>query len=507
MNRTQNVRRNISWGIVNKVILIALPFITRTVLLYKLGTQYLGLSSLFTSILSVLSLSELGFGQALVYSMYDPIAKNDVKKINALLGLYKKYYRIIGLIILGIGILLIPFLKKLIRGDIPNDVNINILYLIYLANTVTSYFLFAYKKSIFYASQRTDLDSNINTIISVIQNIVQIGLIIVFRNYYIFAIVIPLSTIINNIWISIVVNKKFPNYIASGFLDKDEIRVIFKNVKGLIIQKIGGVILMSVDNIVVSAFLGLEMVAIYNNYYYVVTALTGVLAIIMNALKPSVGNSIVLETIEKNYLDFKKFNFLYLWIVSWSTITMINLYQPFMNIWVGSSLMLTNSMAILFGLYFFINKWCDMMYVYQEAAGLWYENRFVPLIASITNLVLNIILVQLIGLSGILISTIVSVLFIYSIGYAYVLFKYYFRNKKLMVIYLFRQLHYAMLFCGIGILIYFICHMIEGNNIVTILIRGVICLFIPNILYLIIFSRNEDFISLKKWVSSKIITK
>lgn len=493
MGRTQNVGRNIYWGIMNRIVSILLPFLVRTALLYKLGTEYLGLSSLFTSVLSVLSLTELGFGQALVYSMYEPMAKKETKKINALLVLYNKCYKIIGLAILALGVCFVPFLPKLIYGEVPGDVNLYVLYIVYLFNTVLSYFLFAYKKSIFYASQRTDIDSNINTMVSVFQNLFQIIVVLLFANYYVYIIFLPMATLVNNIWVSLSVKKRFPEFKCEGSLGKEEIKYIFKDVKGLVFQKIGGVVLLSLDNIVVSAFLGLNTLAVYNNYYYVVTALTGILSIITNALKPSVGNSMVTESLEKNYNDFNKLNFAYLWIVAWCTITMLNLYQPFIRIWTGEALMLSNSLAFLFALYFFINKWCDMMYVYQEAAGLWYENRFVPLLAAVLNLILNILLVQVIGLAGILVSTIMSILLIYNTGYAYVLFKYYFKDISKMGTYFSRQFEYVLTFVIIGILTYFVCSKVILGDYASIFVRGVICIFFPNLLAVFVFRRTENF--------------
>lgn len=500
MSRTKNVGRNVYWGLINKAVSIVLPFIVRTVILYKLGTEYLGLSGLFVSILSVLSLTELGFGSALIYNMYEPMAIGDVKKVNALLNLYRRCYRYIGIIILLIGLLLVPFLKYFIHGDYPQDVNLHIIYFIYLFNTVLSYFLFAYKKSILYASQRVDMDSNINTFVAIIQNGVQILFVVLFENYYVYIVVLPFATIINNIWASYVVDKKFPQYTCQGELEKEDIKMVMKNVSGLIYQKIGGVVLLSVDNIIVSAFLGLHILAIYNNYYYIVTSLTGILAIVLKALKPSVGNSIAVESLEKNYKDFNKFNFIYVWIVSWCAITLMNLYQPFMRVWVGEDLMLSMPLVLLFVFYFFTNKWCDMTFVYQEAAGLWYENRFVAIIAAAVNLVLNVILVQIIGLAGVLISTIVSVVFIYDIGYAYVLFKYYFKNTMYIKEFFLSMLRYILVFFVIGVFTYVVCGYVNCGEVMTLIVRGMICVCIPNFLAICTFRNNQHFISVKKMI-------
>ena len=130
IERTKNTVRNIAFGFGYRIISIVLPFISRTAILYILGNQYLGLNSLFSSILSFLSLAELGVGGAMVYSMYRPIAENDSKTIKALLNLYRKFYRIIGTVIFALGLCLIPFLKFLVHEALPGDVNIYLLYLL-----------------------------------------------------------------------------------------------------------------------------------------------------------------------------------------------------------------------------------------------------------------------------------------------------------------------------------------------------------------------------------------
>ena len=165
IERTKNAVRNILFGTVNRVINIILPFISRTVILYVMGTKYLGLSSLFSSILSFLSLAELGVGGAMVYSMYRPIAQNDHKTICALLNLYRRLYRTIGLVVLALGVALMPFLGVLVTEELPGDVNLYILYALYLINAVLSYWLFAYKNALLQAHQRTDVNSAIGSVI------------------------------------------------------------------------------------------------------------------------------------------------------------------------------------------------------------------------------------------------------------------------------------------------------------------------------------------------------
>ena len=281
MERRKNTIRNMIWGTLNKLLITLVPFITRTVIINILGTEYLGLNSLFSSVLQILNLTELGISSAIVFFMYKPIAQNDEKRICSLLNLYKKIYRIIGIIILILGLLILPFLDNLISGDIPNDINIYYLYIIYLVNTVITYWLFAYKKSLIEAFQRNDVVSNINSILYILQSLFQIVMICKFKNYYLYVMIMPIITIANNIVCAIYAKRKYPQYIAKGDVDKATKKELKKKVSGLVVYKICTTTRNSLDSIFISAFLGLNMVAIYNNYYLIMNAISTFMSVII----------------------------------------------------------------------------------------------------------------------------------------------------------------------------------------------------------------------------------
>lgn len=493
--RTKNATRNIVWGILSKIIGLGLPFCTRTAMIYTLGMQYIGLSSLFSAVLSVLSFAELGIGNAVVFSMYKPIAEEDDSKVCALLSLYKKAYRIIGVVILTVGIAIIPFLHNMIAGDIPNDINLSVLFSIYLINTVLGYFLCAYKQSLFVASQRMDIVSKIAMCLQAVSGVLQITVILLVRNYYIYVIVVPIITCINNIWISYLADRYYPQYACRGYVEKTELKEIRRKVGGMVFQKIGGIVLSSVDTLVISAVLGLTSLALYQNYYFIITSLFGFLTVIMQSLIASVGNSVASESVEKNYRDFNKFNFIYIWIISWCTVCLLCLYQPFMNLWVGEANMFGMVMVILFAMYFFVHKWCDMLYVYQEACGIWWETKFIPLLAAAVNLVVNLVLVHIIGLPGILISTIVAVILIYDTGYASVLFRTYFKKiDRGLYRYWCRQCCYGMITSLAIVLTVFICNLFTlQSGLAKLLVNGCICLVLPNVVFAIAYCNLPEF--------------
>ncbi len=335
--------------------------------------------------LQVLSFTELGLGSALVYSMYEPIANLDDAKVRALLNFYKKSYRVIGCIIMAVGLAISPFLDKLVDGDTPADINLYILFLIYLANNVIGYFMFAEKTSLLLACQRDDLNSRAALIIRVVQNALQIIIILISKDYYLFSICIPVCTVLSNLLSAFISKKEYPQYYCEGKIDKQELKSIEKNVGGMVLQKTGNIALTSVDTIVISAFLGLRILGIFNNYYYIITALNMLLGMICRVLIPAVGNSIACESKEKNYKDFQKFLLIYQWIVIWMSVCTLCLFQPFIKLWVGEELMLPNNIAILFAIYFFIFKWLDIVYVYMEASGIWWQGKMFPLISAASN--------------------------------------------------------------------------------------------------------------------------
>ncbi|WP_026669965.1 lipopolysaccharide biosynthesis protein [Butyrivibrio sp. AE3006] len=493
-NRTKNASRNIVFGLVMKIIQIVLPFITRTAIIYILGMKYLGLSSLFTSILSVLNLAELGVGSAMVYSMYKPIAEDDHSKVCALMALYKLYYRIIGFVILMLGLILIPFIPKLVKGDVPADVNIYILYIINLGATVLSYWLFAYKNSILSAHQREDVASKVNISMSLLQNILQIVLLIFTHNYYTFVMVTLFIQILTNIITAYFANKLFPDYHPEGSLPKEELHSINRQIRDLFTAKFGGVIFSSADSLVISAFLGLEMVGIYQNYYYVVNSLIGIIQIVFAACMAGIGNSIITETPEKNYNDLNKFTFIIAWVSGFCTCCLVCMYQPFMELWAKKENMLSFEFVILISAFFFVWELYRVMNVYKDAAGLWHDDRFRPLAIALTNLGLNIVIVKFWGIYGVILSTLLSVLFIGAPWLLRNIFSTLF-PKTFERMYIMNILKYTLVTVISTAIVYLLSSSLTANMslLFQLIVRAIICVILCNLLFLIVYCKTHEY--------------
>lgn len=491
IERIKNATRNVAIGAALRLYQMVGPFILRTVMIHVLGMQYVGLNSLFTSILQVLNLAELGVGSAMVYSMYRPIAEDDEGKICMLMKLYRLYYRLIGGVICVLGLAIMPVLQKLISGDVPPDINIYILYILNLSATVLSYWLFAYKNSLLTAHQRNDVIDLITIITTTVQYLFQIAVLVIFKNYYYYIVVALLSQALLNVVTALVANKMYPQYHPSGEIDKDVMKSINRKIKDLFTSKLGEVIVNSADTIVISAFLGLTMLAMYNNYYYILTAVMGFVTLFFKSSTAGIGNSLVVESQEKNYCDLNKFTFLVSWIGLFCGCCLLCLYQPFMELWVGKDYMLELGCVVCFSVYFYVRVMNQVLIVYKDAAGMWHEDRFRPLCTALTNLILNLILVQIMGIYGVLLSTVLSTLFV---GMPWViknLFSVVFKRNS--IDYVKKLMQYVLVAVGAWFVTYFACVRVTGNLITVLVIRLIICVVIPNTIYVIIFHSRDEF--------------
>ncbi|MDD6467369.1 MAG: polysaccharide biosynthesis protein [Erysipelotrichaceae bacterium] len=490
--RSKNASRNMFFGFILKIYQIVVPFLMRTAMIYFMGVQYLGLNSLFVSVIHVLNLAELGVSSAMVYSMYKPIAEHDTTTICTLMKLYKTYYRVIGIVVLCLGLLLVPFIPHLINGTFPSDINIYVLYLMNLMATVLSYWLFAYKNSIIYAHQRADIFSKTHLFTDTVKYILQLSTLAIFHNYYLYVMAILLTQILTNIINAIIANKMYPEFIAKGSLPKEEVEKINQRIKDLFTVKVGGVVISSVDTLVISAFLGLKVLAIYQNYFYMITSINGMMRIIFHSCTAGIGNSLIIESKEKNYKDFKKFTFIISWISSFCTCCFLCLSQPFMKLWMGESLMLEFPIVVCLCIFFFVHQFNSLFNLYKDASGIWHADRYRLLITAIANLVMNLIMVQMIGLYGIVLSTVLSTLFIGIPWLLYNLFTTVFAYSEIKN-YLFRIGGYCLIAFICCVSTYYVCLFVTFDSYLELICKLLICCVIPNVIYFVVYYRKEEF--------------
>lgn len=492
MTRTQNIRKNLIFNIIKYVTNLLLQFVLRTVLIYYMGAEYLGLNGLFTNIFSFLNLAELGIGSAIVFSMYKPIAENDIEKVKALQNLYKKFYIIISLVVGMIGLAITPFIKYLMSGGVTVDINIYILYLMYLLYTLVGYWS-AHKRSLLFAYQRNDVENKIRTICIIGMSIVQIVVLILFKNYYLYFSISILFTLIECILIQVCANKLFPEINGkSQPLDKEIKKEITKNVAALSMHKIGGAVVFSTDNILISAFLGVVVLGAYSNYSLISSSIISIFALLNNALSASIGNLVASNSVNYVYDRFNKINFIYSYMSSFCTICLITLFQPFVAKWTGGGeYMLEFSTVIIICLSFYLSRLRSPIMLFKDAAGIFWQDRWKPIVEAIVNLVASIVLVKLIGLSGIFVGTIISTLVAPFWVEPCVLYKYYF--KRSVKSYFVRYLLDFLIMCAGCVITYFICSFIPDGSIWMLILKFIVCIVVSNMLLILAYFPTKEF--------------
>jgi len=430
VNRSKNSKRNAIYGFVCKSIQLLLPFILRYVIINNLGIEYLGVNGFCTSVLQVLNAIDLGFSEAVLFNLYKPLAEKDSIKVKAIMHYYHRVYMIMGTMVFLLGICIIPFTNKMIKGDVPLGVNIYIAFFVYLINSTISYFGGAYKALLLYAGQRNDLNTIATTIAKLVVEIAQIIFIIKTRNYYSYLFLLPVATILYNASVSQITKKKYPEYIGKEKINSNMRKEMRVNIFAIAIDRIKTVSRNSFDSIVISSFLGLSIVGIYNNYFYILTGVLTLTYVLSTSITASIGDSIAIESVEKNFYDFQRINFLYMWVTVVSAACFLCTIQPFMEIWMGKEYLFEFRTAVLFVIYYYSLQMCEVFMIYFKGAGLWKHRLYRGVVASGLNVILNIFLGYYWGVNGIVLATILSVVLIDYFYTSKLLFKYYFSSEK-----------------------------------------------------------------------------
>lgn len=426
-SRTQSSARNIIFGISKNIVLMLIAFISRKLFITYIGIEYLGINGLFSNILSLLSMADLGFGTAMSFSFYKPLAENDTRKLSALINFYKVVYRIIAGGIAVIGVMIIPFLNVIINLDKPIP-HLVIYYLIFLSNTVVSY-LWVYKSSIITADQKNYIVDKLTIFVNVGKMIIQCLAIFVFRNYIVYIVLNVVATIINNIIISCEADKLYPFLKEKNVLEKEEKRQIFNNLKSVFIYKISGSLLNSIDNIIISMCISTVAVGLYSNYFTVTSSLTSFITILFTSLTASVGNLIVKESAEQRYQVFRLSQRISFWLSGFITVCTFLLIPDFIQLWLGKSFDLGYAMAAAVALNLYFSTSMQPIWIFREATGLYRRTKYIMLVAAGINLVLSVLFAYRLGIPGVIFATILSRIVTYFWYEPKILFKEFFDQK------------------------------------------------------------------------------
>ena len=428
--RTVSSIKNLIFAFGGQFLGIIISFIARIIFLQVLNSEYLGINGLFTNILTILSLAELGIGTAMNFSLYKPLAEQNKEKIKSLMYLYKKAYIIIGIIILVVGIAISPLLPFFINEmpDIPE--NIYFIYILFVINTGISYF-FSYKRALIVSDQKRYIATIYRYGFYFLLNVAQIICLLITRNYILFLVLQIIFTLLENIFVSIKANKMYP-YLKEKNIDKllkEETKEIKKNVFAMFFHKVGEIVVKSTDNIIISKFVSLSAVGLYSNYYLITNALNMIIGQVFTSIVASIGNLGATENKEKLKNIFNKVFFLNFWIFGFSAICLYILFNDFISLWLGAEYLLPESVMLVIVVSFCIEGMRKSVLDFRDALGIFWYDRYKPIFEVIINLIASIILVQKIGLAGVFVGTIISTLTTSFWVEPYVLYKYGFKMK------------------------------------------------------------------------------
>lgn len=402
-SRSINSIRNISIGIGSQILIIIFSFISRTIFIKTLGAEYLGVNGLYTNILTVLSLAELGIGNVMIFSLYKPVAENNRDMISFLINYYKKIYIRIAIAVLLLGLAIIPFLNIILNSQLEKD-SLIFYYILFLCNSVASYFV-AYKSALINADQKNYITKLVQTITTLTRDVIQIFILFKFENYELYLLTMIVATVTNNIIINNKANKLYPFIKERISFLKFNSNEIKENIKSMFVYKFGTVLMNNTDNILISTILGTVYVGYYSNYYLLVTTVMMFINILIQGVMSSVGNLNASSSSEKSYEFFNLLLLFFHGLAAFCSMCFLLVFNDFILLWIGPEFILGMDVIAAIVFNFYIQNIINPVWMYRETMGLFKQIKYIMVLASIINLILSVILGLKIGLAGIIIST------------------------------------------------------------------------------------------------------
>lgn len=492
--RIQKTAKNLIYTWTGYFAVILSTFVGRKFFVMTIGMAYLGVNGLFTNILSCLNLVDLGLSTAITFSLYRPLEEKDEEKITAILSVFHRIYFVIGIIVGVIGVSLTPFLEHLIN-DIPAEISlskIQLYYVLFVINNAANYFLY-YKAVLINADQKQYLVELNYSVSMILMTAVQIVILIVTKNYLLYLVTQLVFTILKNISISCIANRRYP-YIrkkSSYRLSKEDIHGLTKGVGGMMFQKVGTIVVNSTDNIIISKFINIIIVGVYSNYYSIINALNMVFNQVFKSALSSVGNFNITASEEEMSEVFQKSLFINFWLHGFVSIVLVVMFNPLIQIWLGGEYLLPQMVVLVLGINFYLNGMRQTCQMFSDALGLYWENRYKPIFEAMTNLVLSLILVRYMGIIGVFLGTTCSIVFVCLWAEPYIIFKHALHIS--LTKYFKAYAGYLIIAALAGAATYIIAQFIVWNNFTGFLIKGGICLLIPNFIFFLVFRKTECF--------------
>lgn len=490
--RSKNVIKNSVVALVGQSIYLIFSFVSRTFFIKLLGSSYLGINGLFTNILSLLSLAELGFGTAMNYNLYSAINNEDIGKIKSLMHYYKKIYICIGLIIIILGGLITPFVPYLISSNVQINANIYIVFFLYVLNTACTYF-FSYRTAFISANQLKRIVDFWTIAFNICREILAVLVLYFSNSFYLYLIIQILLNSGLYIFLHYKSTKMYPYLGESDFvqLSKREKSAIFKNVGALMIYKVASVILGSTDNILISVMVDTFSVGLLSNYTLLTNAIKNLLNKVVNGYMASLGIANSHNTDEQKFSLFKILRIVIFWIFGYVSIGILIMINDVITIWVGVEYLLGTEVVIAMSLYFWLEGCGNLTYSFRTTTGLFKESQFTPLLAAILNIIFSVLLGYFWGIFGILIATSITRLLTYFLIDPLILYKKKFKKNPI------EYFAYFFLYTGFSLLIVimsqFIVSRIPGVGIGSLCIKLVTITILINFMYFLFFAPQKEF--------------
>lgn len=491
MVRAEHITRNVKYAVAGELLLAALKFVSRRMFVLLLGSEYLGLNSLFSDVLSMLSLAELGFSVSITYSLYRPVAHGDTELIKSLVRLYRKVYRIVGCVVFSVGLLLTPFLGFFVK-EMPEDIpHIPLIYVLNLTNASISYF-FAYKSTLLFVHQKKYIETAIRAAVSLAATAAQIAVLLLTGNYLYYLFLAIGATVVQNTAISWKADRLYPYLREKDVrpLPKEILLEISRNVRAMLLHRVGAVVVFNMDHLLISKFAGVAAAGLYSNYMMIRGFLNTLVSALFDAITPALGNLTATETEECRRTAFCRLHFFSAWLFGWMSICLFCLYDPFIDIWLGKGYLLSKPAVLLIVLNFYCTSMRTPVNNTKGVLGLFWDDRYKSLAEAACNLVVSVILAQRWGYEGIMAGTLVSTMAIPFWYEPLVLYRQglHISVRKYFKVYL---AHLAAT-AAVGAMTWSVCRA-TGGGVNGFLLKCLICILLPNAGYLILYRRMEEF--------------
>lgn len=506
MKRTRKSFINVIASVLTNAIILITAFAVQKVLVATKGADYNGINGLFSSVISMMSLADLGIGTAIIYHMYKPVAEKDIGKINTLLHFYKKCYICISGVVLLIGIIVGCFLPLLV-GNVDIEDSIYLIYVLFLVDCLCSYFL-AYKKSLLYADLMNYIPDTIYFVIYLMQNALQIYVLVAFQNFILFLVVKTMGKVVSNLCISFYIRKKYP-YTKEKKVDPvpQEIKKdVVTKVRGLLFHKLGKMLVTGSDSIVITGVLGIGTMNLYTNYHLVIGGITALLNRIFETLTNSVGNFLLDSNQERNRDVYYKIDLLNFWCFGCVAAGMYAVLQPLVTLWLGEEFLFDKIVVFVLVINFYLEGMRASINTFKEAAGIFHEDRRIPLIEAIVNLVVSVILAEIMGTTGVFLGTILSTMVVYLYSYPKYVCKPLFGMTNGQ--YVGRTMkHLVVLLCVLGVTEWCIAGMENWNPWIRMLLAGTVSVIVFHMIFYLLYGKSAEFKFYSKLIMGKIWSK